>query len=104
MGVTFLVGFGHQKNIVCDCVGVTYMELVVCEPNIPKSMLGVLSGLVGERRGGAWLCTSCWQAVLDRIVRIDLFVDLVYFSVSHLDSWIFRTFKDAMRCLIHFLL
>ena len=63
MGVTFLVGFGYQKNIVCDCVGVTYMGFVVCEPNIPKSMLGVLSGLVGERRGGAWLCTSCWQAV-----------------------------------------
>ena len=37
-------------------------------------------------------------------MRIDLLVDLVYFSVSHLDSWIFRTFKDAMRCLIHVLL
>ena len=48
------------------------------------------SGMVGERRGGAWLRTSCWQAVLDCIVRIDLFVVLDYFSVSRLDCWIFN--------------
>ena len=47
------------------------------------------------------LCTSCWQAVLDCIVRIDLFVVLDYFSVSRLDSWIFK--YSMTRCVACFM-